>query len=110
MYPRHSSCRVSRCPYGHAAGVRDLLEARRNGFKMSKSHLLRVVEWEDNDGLQFRALQPLPARILIAAPAMPVRVTIEMADCKSINSFARRVRGNVSVGLKAKLVVKARYR
>ena len=47
---------------------------------------------------------------MIALPAMPVRVMIEMVDCNSISILARRVRGSVSVGLNAKLVVKARYR
>lgn len=46
----------------------------------------------------------------MAAPAIPVSVTNEMVDCKSISILARRVSGRVSVGLKAKLVVKARYR
>jgi hypothetical protein len=48
--------------------------------------------------------------MLIALPAMPVRVTIELADCSSSNIFARRVSGIASVGLKAKLAVKAAYR
>jgi hypothetical protein len=41
---------------------------------------------------------------------MPVKVMIEMVDCKSMSIFARQVSGSVSVGLNAKLVVKARYR
>ena len=43
----------------------------------------------------------------MALPAIPVRVIIEITDCSSINSLARRVKGMVSVGLNAKLVVKA---
>jgi hypothetical protein len=34
----------------------------------------------------------------------------EIEDCGSMNIFARRVRGSVSVGLKAKLVMKVRFR
>ena len=48
-----------------------------------------------------------PARILIALPATPVRVTTDMAACSCISILARRVSGRVSVGLNAKLVVKA---
>jgi hypothetical protein len=48
--------------------------------------------------------------ILIAMLAMAVSVIMEIADCRSINIFARRVRGRASVGRKARLVVKARYR
>ena len=54
--------------------------------------------------------QRFPARILIAAPAMPVSVTTEMAACAIISIFAVRVSGNVSVRLNAKLVVKAMNR
>ena len=55
-------------------------------------------------------IHAFPARMLMALPAIPVRVMIEIAACRSISSFARRVSGMVSVGLNAKLVVNARYR
>ena len=48
--------------------------------------------------------------MLIALPARPVRVTIEMLDCSIINSLARLLSGMTSVGLNAKLVVKATNR
>jgi hypothetical protein len=53
---------------------------------------------------------PPPARMLIALPAMAVKVMSEIEDCSSIDILARRVRGRVSVGLNAKLVVKTRCR
>ena len=48
--------------------------------------------------------------MLIALPAIPVSVTTEMAACSSISILARRVSGSASVGLNAKLVVKATNR
>jgi len=60
--------------------------------------------------LRIDQLQPPPVRILAALPAMAVKVMIEIVDCRSIKSLARRVSGNASVGLKAKPVVKAIYR
>jgi hypothetical protein len=48
-----------------------------------------------------------PARMLIALPPTTVRVTTDVAACNSISILARRVSGRVSVGLNAKLVVKA---
>src|SRR5664279_1387683 len=46
-------------------------------------------------------------RMLIALPAIPVSVTTEIVDCRSMSILALRVKGSVSVGLNAKLVVKA---
>jgi len=44
---------------------------------------------------------------LIALPAIPVNVTTEIVDCRSMSILALRVGGSISVGLNAKLVVKA---
>jgi hypothetical protein len=46
----------------------------------------------------------------MALPATPVRVITEIVAWSSISIFAVRVSGRVSVGLNAKLVVKARNR
>ena len=54
--------------------------------------------------------QLLLARMLIALPAIPVNVITETVDCRSMSILALRVRGSVSVGLNAKLVVKATNR
>jgi hypothetical protein len=45
--------------------------------------------------------------MLIALLAIAVIVTSDTPACSIINILARRVSGNVSVGLKAMLVVKA---
>ena len=46
----------------------------------------------------------------MALPAIPVNVITETVDCSNMSILATRVRGNASVGLNAKLVVKAMKR
>jgi hypothetical protein len=54
--------------------------------------------------------QLLPARTLIALPAIAVSVTTEMPACSIMSILALRVSGSASVGLNAKLVVNATNR
>jgi hypothetical protein len=63
--------------------------------------------WSGKDPVA-RSSQLPPARIVIAAPGIAVNVIMETVDCVGMNILARRARGKVSVGLKAKLVVNAR--
>ena len=48
--------------------------------------------------------------MFIALPAIAVNVTTEIVACSSMSILARFVSGAASVGLNAKLVVKARKR
>jgi hypothetical protein len=46
--------------------------------------------------------------MLTARAATRISVTIEIADCRSMRSFARAVNGSVSVGLNADAFVNER--
>ena len=61
-------------------------------------------------GNRHRGSYPAAARAFMARLTSTARITSESNACNIIETFARRLRNAVSVGLKAVLVLKARKR